>query len=304
MSDTSDASVSDQGLRRILDAAGVAMATLDSEGHLCVISTEFARLWARTPSDLVGLHVLGVVAEGDQPELLAGLVRILEGVSDIERCELRVPDHHGRPRHLRVTFGVCSPDDDVVVVVTDLTSAERAERRRRRNVIELARAINEDPGTGLPTGPAIDASIASAVRRSARHGYPFAAMLVSVALEDATDDDREQVADVLTARLADRLRPSDEVCRRDERTFVVLAEDLGDVQDAAGVAYRLLAAAVEPVALDGGPLDVSLTIGVAVADGSVVAQRVLAAAQSALTEAASDGVGGFRIVDLRPDLAA
>ena len=31
---------------------------------------------------------------------------------------------------------------------------------------------------------------------------------------------------------------------------MVVAEDLGDVQDAAGVAYRLLSAAVEPIAVD------------------------------------------------------
>ena len=81
---------------------------------------------------------------------------------------------------------------------------------------------------------------------------------------------------------------------------MVVAEDLGDEQDAAGVAYRLLSAAVEPVEVAGQELTFPMTIGIAIGDGTVTAAEMFAAAPVALERARLDGSGGFRIIDLRP----
>lgn len=313
MPDDLVAPTNEQRLRRVLDAAGVALATLDEEGHVRSATTEFAQLWGHDPSDIVGLHLIGVVPDEDQPEVLAGLVRILEGVSEVEHRELRVPDRHDRLRHLRLTFGAANESNgrtgEVIAVVTDLTSDQRAERRRRRAVLELARSSTEDPATGLRNQRGIEALLASALRRSARQGYPFAVMLVDFEGLDAlratlSSADADQLTESCGARLSGRLRPSDEICRSDDTGFVVVAEDLGDVQDAAGVAYRLLSSMVEPLVVAGDQHTLALTIGLVVADGSASTPRLLATAREALTEALGDGRGGFRIVDIRPGLAA
>jgi len=94
------------------------------------------------------------------------------------------------------------------------------------------------------------------------------------------------------------------VCRADGDTFLVIAEDLGDEQDAAGVAYRLLSSVVEPVVVDGLEVALALTIGIVVADGAASAETMLGTATEALQSAMADGVGGFRIIDIRPGLAA
>jgi hypothetical protein len=84
----------------------------------------------------------------------------------------------------------------------------------------------------------------------------------------------------------------------------VVAEDLGDEQDAAGVAYRLLSAAVEPLAVGGSRLGFHLTVGVALADPGAPTRSIEDAASAALEAARATRLGSFRMVDLRAGRAA
>jgi GGDEF domain-containing protein len=98
------------------------------------------------------------------------------------------------------------------------------------------------------------------------------------------------------ARLRQCLRAADSVTRIESDVLVVLAEDLHDEQDAAGVAYRLLSTIVEPVPVDHVQLRVEMTVGIAMGDPNTPPNTLLAAA----TEAASNSErGGFHILDLR-----
>jgi hypothetical protein len=47
-----------------------------------------------------------------------------------------------------------------------------------------------------------------------------------------------------------------------------------------------------------------MTVGVVVADGTVSAETLQRTAGAAIDEARTDGVGGFRIIDVRSGLAA
>ncbi len=303
----------DVPLLRVLDAAGVATATLDAEGRIRSASPAFARAWSRSTDELCGLHLVGLCPDHEQPEVLATLVRLLEGVAEFERHDLRLDPAGDEPRVMRITFGPVTDEHgtvaEVIVVMNDVTAPHLAERRRRRRVVEETRAATRDPATGLPNRRAFDAMLGSALRRSARTGYPFSVMRVDLDGLDTLLDtlgpaDSEQLVEVYSSRLAQRLRPSDDVCRGDRDSFVVLAEDLGDVQDAAGVAYRLLSTVVEPIQIGLDSIRLPMTVGIVVADGTASPQALLAHADAALTEARQDGVGGFRIVDVRSGLAA
>jgi diguanylate cyclase (GGDEF)-like protein/PAS domain S-box-containing protein len=307
------APMTDIALLRVLDAAGVATATLDAEGRVLSASPSFARAWNRSADELCGAHLVGLCPEHEQPEVLAALVRMLEGVVEFERHDLRLDPAGDEPRVVRITFGPVTDDDgkvvEVVAVLHDVTAPHRAERRRRRRVVEMTREATHDALTGLPNQRAFDALLGSALRRSARTGYPFSLMRVDVdgldgLLRELPTDDARTLVDVYTSRLAQRLRPSDDVCRGDGDSFMVLAEDLGDVQDAAGVAYRLLSTVVEPITIGDRELRLPMTIGIVVADGAASADGLAQTADSALGEARQDGVGGFRIIDVRSGLAA
>ncbi len=301
----------DPQVRRVLDAAGVAMASLDTEGHVVSTSSSFAALWGRRSEELVGLHLVGLCPEGDQAEVMASLVRLLEGVAEVERCELRLDAGAGSVRTVVVTFGrVTSGDGEAVLAVaSDITLERRAERRRRRDVVELTRVATEDGATGLPNQLGFDALLASALRRSGRTGYPLSLLRCDLfGLSDVLSEHGPAVEaallDTYAARLTHRLRPSDSVSRTDGDTFMVIAEDLGDEQDAAGVAYRLLSSALEPVVVDDLEVSLTMTIGIVVADGTASPELLVTSADLAFEQAMGDGVGGFRIIDVRPGLAA
>lgn len=305
--------MTDVPLLRVLDAAGVATATLDSEGRLRSASPSFARAWNRSTDELCGAHLVGLCPEHEQPEVLAALVRLLEGVSDVERHDLRLDPAGDEPRVVRITFGpVHGHDgtvDEVIAVMHDVTASHRAERRRRRRAVERTRAATEDPVTGFLNDRALHSLLGSAVRRSARTGYPFSLLRVDVdglagLLDRLGPAAAQELTEIYTSRLVQRLRPSDEVCRTADNSFAVVAEDLGDVQDAAGVAYRLLSTVVEPITVDGDQLRLPMTIGIVVADGTAAVETLLQCADDALDEARRDGVGGFRIIDVRTGLAA
>ena len=300
-------------LRRVLDAAGVALATLDAEGHVVSANAAFATVFGRTVDAVVDSHLIGLCTEEHSAEVLAALVRVVGLVSEVEVLDLRLGTEDGRAEVVRLTFGaVASPAggvDHVVCVAKDVTAAQRAERRRRRTVLELTRSATEDADSGLPNLLGFDGLLASALRRSARTGYPFSLLRcdldgLGAAAEVHGRSVAQSLVEVYAARLAQRLRPSDMVCRAEGDTFLVIAEDLGDEQDAAGVAYRLLSSVVEPVLIDGSEISLPLTIGIVVADGAASADQMLATAEEALTAARADGVGGFRIIDIRPGLAA
>ncbi|MHB1137404.1 MAG: diguanylate cyclase domain-containing protein [Microthrixaceae bacterium] len=307
------ASPSPSDLRRVLDAAGVALATLDAEGHVVSANSAFATVFGTSVGGVVDTHLIGLCSEEHSAEVLAALVRVVGLVSEVEVLDLRLATEDGRAEVVRLTFGaVASPRggvDHVLCVAKDVTSAQRAERRRRRAVLELTRTATEDADSGLPNLLGFDALLASALRRSARTGYPFSLLRCDLdGLGEATERYGRSVAqslvEVYAARLAQRLRPSDMVCRAEGDTFLVIAEDLGDEQDAAGVAYRLLSSVVEPVLIEGREISLPLTIGIVVADGAASAQHMVDAAEQALEAAREDGFGGFRIIDIRSGLAA
>ena len=71
------------------------------------------------------------------------------------------------------------------------------------------------------------------------------------------------------------------------------------------MAYRLLSTVIEPITIGEHEIRLPMTIGIVVADGAAASADGLAAtADAALTEARQDGVGGFRIIDVRSGLAA
>lgn len=298
----------DGAVRRVLDAAGVALATLDSDGHLVAVNPSFARLCGRGLGELVGLHVMALCPAGEQAGVLTAVVRVVSGVAGVEQEELRVVGGDGRVRVLRLTLGGLPGSaggvESVLAVAEDLTDERRRERRRRTAALRSTRAATEDVETGLPNERALALVLASAIRRSARTGAPFAVIRCEVVDLDGLERRHgsataRAVLSRLGQRLRQGLRSADTVARTGTASFTVVAEDLGDEQDAAGVAYRLLASVMEPVIVDDTPVEVAVTVGAAVGDGRSTAADLLAAARSAASRAGEAGTGGFRLADLR-----
>lgn len=302
-------------LRKLIDAAGIACAALDAEGNIVSANQEFARSNGRHLDDVIGARFISLSPAEHQADLLAAYVRVTEGVSPHEQVTIRYPAVDGVPRVHQLTL-TCEENPAPVngdatqihmyVISQDVTNLVRQERRRRRELVEATREQMVDEVTGLPNEKSFLQLLYSATRRARRTSYPFSLLLCDFSTGDTslTDDQLNTVRSELGDALSSRLRPNDSVCLGPEGTLAVIAEDLGDEQDAAGVAYRLLSAAVEPINVDGHDVAVVMSIGIAVTDGNQHPDSIIHAAWTACQITREELPGGFRIMDLRSGRAA
>ena len=95
----------DDGIRRALDAAGVALATFDGEGHALSANTAFADLMGSDLSSVIGRHLVGLCDSADSATLTSTLVRMLGGVSESESV-MAIPRTGSPAGKVRLTLTV------------------------------------------------------------------------------------------------------------------------------------------------------------------------------------------------------
>ena len=160
---------------------------------------------------------------------------------------------------------------------------------------KLAHQALHDPLTNLPNRLLFSDRLAHAVAASRRRGQRVAVLFLDLDFFKAVNDgaghligDRVLVA--VAERLLATVRSADTVARLGGDEFVVLAEDLDDGPGAAReLAERIAQAMREPVQVDGHELLVTVSIGMARADGDSDPKVVLAHADAAMYEATRRG---------------
>lgn len=125
-------------------------------------------------------------------------------------------------------------------------------------------------------------------------GTPTAAVMVDIDLFKRINDTHghgvgDQVIRIVAQRLAASLRVQDVICRYGGEEFAVLLPDATEDQ-ARAVAARLLAAVTaEPVPTDAGPLDVTVSLGLAMPSARASLGALMDCADGALYEAKRSG---------------
>lgn len=170
----------------------------------------------------------------------------------------------------------------------DVTQAREAQAR----ILEMARL---DSLTGLPNRVAFRDAINAAVSRLSRHGERFAVLCLDLDHFKLVNDTMgHQAGDALLTtvgrRLAALARPIDTVARigGDEFTMIFAGSDTGDQVKA--LARRIVSDLGEPYIIDGAHVNVSASVGIALApsDGTQV-EELLKNADLALYRAKSAG---------------
>ncbi|HET8647767.1 MAG TPA: diguanylate cyclase, partial [Vicinamibacteria bacterium] len=161
-----------------------------------------------------------------------------------------------------------------------------------------------DPLTGLPNRPLTTERLEQALARYRRRREEgFAVLFVDL-------DDFKRVNDTLghaagdallmevARRLESGLRPGDSVGRLAGDEFAVLLERARDVDEAVEVAQRLQQELGQPLLWDGCPLQVSASVGIALAStGYESGEQMVREADAAMYRAKSRGRGHFEIFD-------
>src|SRR3954470_9148915 len=275
-------------------SAPIAKALVDLDGHILVANPVMCALTGRTPEDLSGRHIDLLAHPDDPPVTDLGLVPapgdppldphlLLDGERRLRRVdggELWVVQAH---EVVRRTNGA---PQFVVLSLVDVTDRRRAEE-------DVVRRTFTDPLTGLPNRRAVPDLLRHAVAISRRRGLQTGLVHLNIDRFKAVNEAMgHEAGDQLLSQVADRLRWStrveDSAVRLGADEFLVVAEDVEDLEGLRALADRLLGVLDEPFVVNEREIVLSASVGLTLGS-DLTPDELLRQAQNALTKAKADG---------------
>ena len=262
--------------------------------------------------------------------------RVHDGSTAARAMQERRPVHDsfaasGDPRHRRVLeaglrSGWSAPiidnrSGEVLGCVSTLYPDETEPSEHERDVVAVACqlaaiAIDRDQAqrelfhqahhhhlTGLPNRRSLLQVLDAALLRARQHQRQLAVMFVDLDRFKMVNDSFGHAAgDSLLLRFGNRLRnlvrPGDYVGHFGADEFVVLLEDIDDIEDVRFVAHRLELALSEPFAFEEGEIFLSASVGVAVSEsGDETSDVLLQRADAAMYRAKELGRNRLEVFD-------
>jgi diguanylate cyclase (GGDEF)-like protein len=181
-------------------------------------------------------------------------------------------------------------------VLADAIGRVRAEERMRHRALH-------DPLTGLPNRTLFTDRLTQALAHARRSGAAVGVLFLDLDDFKLVNDSLghgagDELLRALGQRLDATLRTGDTVARFGGDEFVLIADDLGGAHEALAIAERTLTALQEPFRLGGGEHYVTVSIGVAVADGGARdAGDLIREADAAMYRAKERGRGVAELYD-------
>ncbi len=183
------------------------------------------------------------------------------------------------------------------LTISDLTRERLAEAT-------LAHSAQHDGLTDLPNRTLLTDRIRHALERRRNESTILALLFCDVdGFKNINDAYGHQIGDdmlrIVAERLSTAVRPGDTVARIGGDEFVILCESLEDFNDAATIAYRASAAVAAPIATGPADLEMTVSIGVAVAavGDEVTADTLLHDADEAMYKAKRQGPNVVELFD-------
>lgn len=191
----------------------------------------------------------------------------------------------------------------MVGAMLDITERKLAEAR-------IEALAYHDPLTGLPNRALLLDRLTQTLARAEREDLSSAVLFLDLDRFKAINDSLgHAVGDELLRQTAERLRTAirkeDTVARIGGDEFVILIAEIGDAENAAGIASKVLAALRVPFVIYEHELSVMASCGIAIspADGTE-APMLLRHADTALYQSKAEGGGGYRLFDPEMDRRA
>ena len=243
---------------------------------------------------LVGKPLTSIVHPDDAPAVERFLVAGLH-LSGTATLDLRLSDARSGWRHIEAIVQNRIQDPNVnglVLTMRDVTDRKRLEE-------ELRHQAFHDTLTGLANRALFEDRLAHALAIAQRQRKPLALLFLDLDdFKTINDSLGHSAGDKLLKRVAERLvsvvRGTDTATRQGGDEFAVLLENLEGPDEARAVATRILDAFGPPFVVDGRELAVSVSIGLALSDGSLCAQDLMRNADVAMYAAKDAGKGRVR----------
>jgi diguanylate cyclase (GGDEF)-like protein/PAS domain S-box-containing protein len=285
----------DRPYRNFVENMSDGAATVSPEGIVLYANQALADLLASTCPQIVGQPLLDLMTDTSHRRLSEMLGP--DSVGGSVEASLVTADAQTIPVLVGASSLAIDGDRVTCITVTDLTSERRAEAA-------AAHSAQHDALTGLPNRTLLADRIQHALdRRSAERSLLVLLFCDIDGFKNINDAYGHQVGDDILRTVANRLstavRPHDTVSRIGGDEFVILCEDLGDLTDAAAVAARVRAAIAQPSTAGTEKLDVTISIGIAVAeaDETTTPDSLLRDADEAMYKAKRQGPNVIEMFD-------
>ena len=286
---------SEERLRTITDNVPVLISYLD-----CSLRYQFAnamyRDWLGVASaQMIGRSVVEVFGQDYFDERAPSIRRALGGhMANVEVKVMR----KGHERILNTTYMPHQRDGRVVgvyVLATDATAARQHERR-------LQALANADPLTNLPNRRMYEFHLAKALALAKRQQTRLALMYLD--LDDfkrINDTHGHGAGDAVLVEFGKRvganLRQSDLLARLAGDEFTVVLEAVDSVGNCEVIAHKIQQALQAPYHYDGRALQISASIGIALADNDATMASLSSQADQALYVAKRKGKSRYAVLE-------
>lgn len=207
-------------------------------------------------------------------------------------------------RYVVVRQGAGAPvfNEDERLTLQTLVTVASETLERQRLVDEMTHMARFDPLTGLANRALLVDRLTHAIAL-VRRGRGMVAMLYCDLDGFKGVNDRfgheagDQVLVAVAERLSRTLRSADTAARFGGDEFAILAEDLVDGQEAIAVGNRVVAALEQPFVVRDQPVQLGVSVGIAVSIGDVDAEAVLRSADMAMYRAKAFGKNRVEFFD-------
>lgn len=298
---------SKQRLDRAIAAADMAAWEWDYKTDHLHVSAGYDKLFGFPPTPVRTLAaMLDAVHPEDRDRITAAVKHALDGDADGDHeVTFRVPLADGTEHWLRACGRAERAADGTPLRLIGVTHDITVQRRAEQQIWYLA---NHDPLTDLPNRRLFHQELEIALSQM-RMGEHIALHCLDLDQFKIVNDTMGHTAgDALLRKLADRLRrcvgPRDIIARLGGDEFAIVQPRVQDVEDAAGLARRLVMTLGEACDIGGQNVAAGISIGIAlVPEDGIDAAELMRNADIALYSAKAEGRGTFRFFEPRMDAA-
>lgn len=173
--------------------------------------------------------------------------------------EIKTNDNKLLPVRLSISH-VGKVDSNIVIILTDISDRKALEAR-------LQQLAHHDPLTGLANRSLFESQLNQAISRADRQNKKVALLFIDLdRFKPINDEYGHEMGDkllrIIAERLESRTREHDTVARIGGDEFVMIIEDVSDMQSIENITQQMVSLLSSPISIDDIAINIGCSIGI------------------------------------------